>query len=38
MCVSNGSQVSRIAGQVMKRTKSIDFTDYWQAAPHELIG
>jgi hypothetical protein len=28
--VSNGDQVSRVAGLAMKRGKSVDFTGYWQ--------
>jgi transposase-like protein len=28
--VSNGDQVSRVAGLAMKRSKSVDFTGYWQ--------
>jgi hypothetical protein len=28
--VSNGDQVSRVAGLALKRGKSVDFTGYWQ--------
>jgi hypothetical protein len=28
--VSNGDQVQRVAGMAMKRSKSVDFTGYWQ--------
>jgi hypothetical protein len=28
--ISNGEQVNRLAGLVVKRGKSVDFTGYWQ--------
>jgi hypothetical protein len=28
--VSNGEQVSRVAGLAMKQKPSVDFTGYWQ--------
>jgi hypothetical protein len=28
--ISNGNQVNRVAALALKRSKSVDFTGYWQ--------
>ena len=33
--VSNGEQVTRVAGLALKRGKSVDFTGYWQRHNHD---